>query len=185
MRLVTRNKTVYDFKCDECGELFQRDRGKLANSKTATLPNTRHICYACVQGDRSLSRLHVIKERRRRERVGDVRLSPYTGYFEEYIGPSYPYKSPHQRQKNYHWERQHVVIMERLLGRSLTNEEVVHHIDGNKRNNDPSNLDVMTAEEHNLCHGKLANELMFELVDKGIIKYDRITHTYFLCKESQ
>jgi HNH endonuclease len=178
-RLVTRVKTVYDFKCDECNTVFQRDRGRLASSKLATLPNARHICHRCVQTDRSLNRLHTIKERRRQETVGAVRLAPHTGYLEEYIGPNYPFKTDRQRFKSYHWERQHIVVMERVLGRALEQGEVVHHIDGNKQNNDPTNLDVMTVEEHNACHGRLANELMFELVNKGIVKYDRATHTYF------
>lgn len=45
-------------------------------------------------------------------------------------------------------KREHRVIMERILGRKLTANEVVHHIDGNKLNNDPANLQVMTRAEH-------------------------------------
>lgn len=37
-------------------------------------------------------------------------------------------------------------------GRWLTTDEEVHHIDGNKKNNDPSNLLVLTAGEHTLIH---------------------------------
>lgn len=47
---------------------------------------------------------------------------------------------------------EHNVIMEKLLGRSLLPEELVHHKDGDKRNNDPSNLEVMSKSEHVNLH---------------------------------
>jgi hypothetical protein len=46
----------------------------------------------------------------------------------------------------------HRVIMERALGRTLTADEVVHHIDGNKLNNSPDNLTVMSKKAHSRLH---------------------------------
>lgn len=46
----------------------------------------------------------------------------------------------------------HRLVMEQHLGRKLRRDEVVHHIDGNRANNDVSNLVVMTAEEHDRLH---------------------------------
>lgn len=46
----------------------------------------------------------------------------------------------------------HRAIMEEHLGRKLSPDEVVHHIDGNKKNNDISNLKVMTRGEHSRLH---------------------------------
>lgn len=43
---------------------------------------------------------------------------------------------------------EHRVVAEQMLGRSLRPGEIVHHIDGNKHNNDPSNLQVMTQSAH-------------------------------------
>ncbi len=51
-------------------------------------------------------------------------------------------------------KREHQVIIERLLGRSLKAEEVVHHRDGNKTNNDIYNLQVMTRSEHIKYHSQ-------------------------------
>lgn len=45
-------------------------------------------------------------------------------------------------------------VMEQILGRKLTKDEIVHHIDGNKLNNDPSNLQIMSRAEHARLHMK-------------------------------
>jgi len=49
----------------------------------------------------------------------------------------------------------HRIVAERMLGRSLRPGEVVHHIDGNRRNNRPGNLRVFASqEEHAAWHVK-------------------------------
>lgn len=48
----------------------------------------------------------------------------------------------------------HRLIMEEHLGRKLNPKEIVHHIDGNKLNNDILNLQVMTWGEHSKLHRK-------------------------------
>lgn len=46
----------------------------------------------------------------------------------------------------------HRVVAEKKIGRKLKRGEVVHHIDGNKRNNSPDNLEVTTQSEHIRIH---------------------------------
>lgn len=46
----------------------------------------------------------------------------------------------------------HRYVMERRLGRKLEEHELVHHIDGDEKNNDPENLMVVTCAEHHLYH---------------------------------
>lgn len=46
----------------------------------------------------------------------------------------------------------HVVLMEKRLGRPLLEDEIVHHIDGNKHNNDINNLALMTRAAHGRLH---------------------------------
>lgn len=58
-----------------------------------------------------------------RARLREARISP--------DAESYP---------KYYGRHEHRVVMERIKGRPLNRNEVVHHIDGNKRNNDPLNL---------------------------------------------
>lgn len=46
----------------------------------------------------------------------------------------------------------HVVEMEKRLGRRLKDDECVHHIDGNKTNNDANNLALVTKSGHSRLH---------------------------------
>lgn len=58
----------------------------------------------------------------------------------------------------------HRVVAEEKLGRPLEPGEVVHHKDGNKRNNDPDNLEIFPsqsehAKEHFGCKEVMGDEV--------------------------
>ena len=46
----------------------------------------------------------------------------------------------------------HRWIMEQKLGRKLKRNEVVHHLDGDSKNNDIDNLSVMSLSDHSRSH---------------------------------
>lgn len=47
---------------------------------------------------------------------------------------------------------EHRLVMEKFLNRKLNFNEIVHHIDGNKSNNEISNLQILTRSEHSKLH---------------------------------
>lgn len=58
---------------------------------------------------------------------------------------------PRVYDRGYYYE--HILVAEKLIGRLLDTEiETVHHRDGDKTNNDPSNLQVQTRVDHSKHH---------------------------------
>lgn len=71
------------------------------------------------------------------------------GYIRIYA-PEHPYCN------NNGYVREHRLVMEYYLGRYLTNDEVVHHIDFDPKNNDIDNLHLFNSDsEHTAYHMKL------------------------------
>lgn len=52
----------------------------------------------------------------------------------------------------YWGKHMHRVVAEKKIGRKLEKWEIVHHIDGNKHNNSPDNLLVMSQSDHIKLH---------------------------------
>ena len=57
----------------------------------------------------------------------------------------------------------HRKVMEEKLGRKLKSDEIVHHIDGNKLNNDPTNLELTNRRDHINKHRKDLNKCQYKI----------------------
>ncbi len=75
---------------------------------------------------------------------------------------------------------EHILILEKYIGRMITKKEPIHHIDIDRRNNEIDNLFLCgTNKEHMLIHGQLY-DMAAELISKGIIEF--VNGKYRICE---
>lgn len=74
----------------------------------------------------------------------------------------------------------HRTKMEEMIGRELISSEIVHHIDGDKSNDDIDNLYLCNSiSDHILLHDSL-EKIAMELFKKGKIKFNKEKGRYFI-----
>ena len=98
----------------------------------------------------------------------------------------------HPNRNRCNYVLMHRVVMENHLGRLLTKNEIVHHKDGNKFNNDISNLELMTNEEHSRMHNPKVGETMTTLTCaycgkefQRILRFVKVSKSkhFYCCRE--
>jgi hypothetical protein len=80
-------------------------------------------------------------------------LRPYTGGHtatkDGYVWELCP---DHPKAERFGFVAQHRLVVERSLGRFLLDEEMVHHMDENRKNNNIENLQVVSRSDHRKIH---------------------------------
>lgn len=117
--------------CDECGEKVKMPPSQFNRAKNHFCSRQCHMKFM----NRKLNPNRMtpeVREKIHRSHSGKGRCKGYSKTYGKHT---------------------HRVVAEQILGRPLSLGEVVHHIDGNKRNNSPSNLQVLKNQaEHARLH---------------------------------
>jgi len=76
--------------------------------------------------------------------------------------------------------KEHRDIMERIVGRTLKKGEVVHHVDGDRSNNDIGNLDLLPGQKAHMRAESSFNGLVKDLMDSGVLGYSKQRQEYYV-----
>lgn len=75
------------------------------------------------------------------------------------------------------WDKEHVIVAEKVAGRRLRAGEHVHHINCVRDDNRPENLAILSASAHASAHHSL-NALVPSLIRDGLIVFCRDSGRY-------
>ena len=121
--------------CSSCGETrwVRLHRGEPRSTRCKKCTQGNGPKHSCWKGGRRVER----------------------GYYLVWIPEDHPYSIMRRRNGRMGDYRvfEHRLVMAMHVGRPLKENEVVHHRDGNKLNNDISNLELTTPGKHIVDHG--------------------------------
>lgn len=140
-RLLLRHK----YGCNYCGRIFFRNRKVLLQP-----------LIFCSRKCSSLFKKILVKK----SGFGNRIPSTYR-YVYKYVG----IKNGTSR-----YRQEHRILMEEYLGRKLNKNEVVHHINGNGRDNRIINLKIIKLSKHSRLHASEFNQKLKEIKSKMTIK---------------
>lgn len=160
-KMPPKPRTFLNLICDGCGKKFTR--------KMTPLQLKEHEYKVNVYCENSCRIKYACGERNSNWKGG--RKTDSHGYIWLYVP-----EHPHSRDR---YVREHRLVMEKYLGRYLKENEVVHHKDGDKKNNNISNLELIICDIHKQLHrgGRIATVAeaveLIRMADKSMPGWDK------------
>lgn len=101
---------------------------------------------------KSIAQKAAYKKKYPEGRFGDSSPRWQGGRHKQKSGYVIVYAPGHPRSGRYNRTFEHIVVAEKTIGRYLTKDEVVHHLNGDKQDNRPENLEVLLRKDHVHAH---------------------------------
>jgi NAD-dependent dihydropyrimidine dehydrogenase PreA subunit len=152
--------------CDECFEEKKVGYWNIKNKET-------HLCSSC-------SNKKAFEAKKDGYKPWNIGLTYQKASGNFYINKS-GYKLYYIGDKKYKggYVAEHRIVMELSLKRRLKQGEVIHHIDGDKANNNLENLLLCNKSLHRSTHHQIEN-ISFKLIQLGIIKFNKEKKQYLI-----
>ena len=132
-------------RCDSCNNEFKRSVSNLKENQFCS-----KSCYFKWLKDVRTGKKHdaTTKETLSKKKMGKLNPQWKGGKVYTEKGYVYIYSPEHPNNVKEGYVLEHRLVMEKELGRYLTGDELVHHINGIRDDNRPENLEVLSFGEH-------------------------------------
>jgi hypothetical protein len=177
---VGMNKTILTKKCEWCGKTFEKpyvcamktwearkfcgqECSKSYKEKTKT-QRVECTCENC--GKKFLmppSKVAIGRGKNCSRECAAISKSKNTSGENSYYwnggthmkaGYRFIYSPNHPKKNDTGYVREHILVMEKHIGRYLEDGEIIHHMNHDKQDNRIENLMIMSKSEHSKLHGK-------------------------------
>jgi len=174
-KLTKGSSKKIKLQCNECGNITETTYSNYFNSQKRRNNDLITLCKRCngiEQGNKNKGRSCIHKGKSRPHLSGNKSSSWSGGRWISSDGYWMVYLGNHNKKNKWkNYRKEHLIIAEEKLGRKLRKGEVVHHIDCDKLNNSPDNLDILNNEkEHRVSHKSL-DQIAIDLLQSGKIDY--------------
>jgi hypothetical protein len=163
-------------KCDDCGKITCTTYANYYQGQERRGWNGKTVCRACVCKISAAKRrgkpAHNKGKKLPSEKKGINHPSWKGGRYLAHDGYWMVYTGGGNGVGWNSYKKEHVLVVEKNIGRPLEKKEVVHHIDGDKENNSLDNLWLTSHSGHRNAHVSL-QEIGYQLVKDGRIVFDK------------
>jgi hypothetical protein len=180
-RLTRGSQQKVLLRCDQCGKETITWWGNYIQYQEKTQRNGKTYCQSCatkIGGVKRKGRKAPHTAKRNSSQVGKNHPSWRGGQYVDANGYRMVNVRSGRRKSGWgNYKKEHILVVERNIGRKILKSELVHHVDGVKLNNHISNLFLTDSSGHRNAHVSL-QDIGYELVRSKLVKFSKKTGKY-------